>query len=151
MVSTITRCMTEIVFKPNKFLSLVILLYLAPPMFRPFCAYSWWLVMKSGFVFTEKNTAQPFSPLMKWYNFIILLNSVPPFDEKIATFQWKKNDYTTIPRMTIARLTKCRPDFHKLTIQRLVFSTKKGLIFFPTNPHRLCTKTALLPLTVLRK
>ena len=40
------------------------------------------------------------------------------------------SDYTTIQRMTIRRLTKWRPDFHKLTIQRLFFLKKKAKNFF---------------------
>ena len=39
-------------------------------------------------------------------------------------------DYTTIQRMTIPRLTKWRPDFDILMIQRLFFFEKKAKIFF---------------------
>ena len=65
-------------------------------------------------------------------------------------------DYTTIQRMTIPRLTKWRPDFDILMIQRLFFLKKKGQIFFPTphgfhlktfpTPHG-CQKLLILPLT----
>ena len=51
-----------------------------------------------------------------------------------------ENDYTTIPRMTIARtqdgvlfsklLRIRRQKIHKLTIQRLLYFEKKGLNFF---------------------
>ena len=41
-----------------------------------------------------------------------------------------RDDYTTIQRMTIPRLTKWRPDFHILMIQRLFFLKKKAKIFF---------------------
>ena len=39
-------------------------------------------------------------------------------------------DYTTIQRMTIRRLTKWRPDFDILMIQRLFFFEKKAKNFF---------------------
>ena len=64
-------------------------------------------------------------------------------------------DYTTIQRMTIPRLTKWRPDFDILMIQRLFFLKKKAkkifiphgfhLKTFPT-PHG-CQKGLKLPLT----
>ena len=53
-------------------------------------------------------------------------------------------DYTTIQRMTIPRLTKWRPDFDILMIQRLFFFWKKGQNFFPT-PHGFHLKTFPTP------
>ena len=63
----------------------------------------------------------------------------------ILTIFLPLNDYTTIPRMTNARLTKWRSDFHKLTIQRLFFIKKaKNFLFLSLMG---VTKTPLIPLT----
>ena len=71
--------------------------------------------------------------------------------DKITMLQNKSNlwfvhisDYTTIQRMTIPRLTKWRPDFDILMIQRLFFFEKKGQKFFPT-PHGFHLKTFPTP------
>ena len=61
-----------------------------------------------------------------------------------------KMDYTTIQRMTIPRLTKWRPDFDILMIQRLFFFwKKKAKIFFL--PLTGFTWRLFLPLTGARK
>ena len=56
-------------------------------------------------------------------------------------------DYTTIQRMTIRRLTKWRPDFDILMIQRLFFLKKKGQKFF-SYPSRVSLKDFSYPLRV---
>ena len=56
------------------------------------------------------------------------------------------NDYTTIQRMTISRLTKWRPDFDILMIQRLFFWKKKAKNF--SYPSRVSLKDFSYPLRV---
>ena len=60
-----------------------------------------------------------------------------------------KNDYTTIQRMTIPRLTKWRPDFDMLMIQRLFFLKKRPKFF--SYPSRVSLKDFSYPLRVLER
>ena len=55
-------------------------------------------------------------------------------------------DYTTIQRMTIPRLTKWRPDFDLLMIQRLFFLKKRPKFF--SYPSRVSLKDFSYPLRV---
>ena len=77
-----------------------------------------------------------------------LLQSISKEEEKTT-----KNGhffyYTTIPQMTIPRLTKWRPDFHILTIQRLFLLKKRAK--FLAYPSRASLKNRFYPSRVLER
>ena len=60
-----------------------------------------------------------------------------------------KGGYTTIQRMTIPRLTKWRPDFDILMIQRLFFLKKRPNFF--SYPSRVSLRDFSYPLRVLER